>query len=231
LRSLPWSLGTSIGGSLGASLDGYSAFVVQSTKVKEILQRKGVDPSRIFLVPGFVEMRGGPVFEPPSNPRFLFVGRNTLEKGLTELLQCWPARYPLDVLGPGNEVKSEGLVRALGYLTRNEVQAMYPDYSALVFPGKAFEGAVPLVVREAIESGVPVIARAGSSAADFVKEFSVGEVYAEDTESDVMRALEKVVSRGSEVRMRCRETWYSYLREETWQARMKEVFTWVLKDL
>jgi glycosyltransferase involved in cell wall biosynthesis len=127
----------------------------------------------------------------------VFIGRLTREKGLLPLLRAWPGDQRLDVIGggpeldPAREIAGPG-VWFVGPLDRAEVLARLADYVGLVFPGLCWEGAHPMVVREAMSRGTPVVAAAGSAAADVVQVHGCGEVYEPDDPASLAQALGRV---------------------------------------
>lgn len=110
----------------------------------------------------------------PSAPSFLFVGRLLYWKGLHLVLRAMPevlravpgAR--LTVLGDGRDApwlkrvaESCGIAARVTWipaLSHNEIEAVYPDHLALVFPSLHDSGG--MVVLEALAAQVPVISLA-----------------------------------------------------------------------
>ena len=130
----------------------------------------------------------------------------------------WPSDWALDVIGTegwaGTEVSANVTFR--GRLGRDEIRAMLSNYTALVFPGLAWEGAYPLVVREALAAGLPVVARAGSGAADLVTASGAGVVFASTAEGPLREALREVVQSEGRLRARAQRYYEGALTEERW---------------
>jgi len=233
-KSLPWSLGETVGSSLGSNLRHFSLLIAQTPKVKEILEIKGVNSDQIFLVPGFVEEKHESVTEPPAKSRFVFVGRHTPEKGLDELLRNWPNDFALDVIGTEQLDAVTGLetsnVRYLGQGSRDWVRSLLPKYSGLVFPGKCFEGAVPLVIREALEAGVPVLAQEGSAAEPVVLTGESGVVFRERDRNSLESAIRMVDARGAALRFAARRQYESEMTEAAWLHRTLTLYKNVLSS-
>ncbi|MEI5007977.1 glycosyltransferase family 4 protein [Streptomyces sp. PmtA] len=157
--------------------------VALSERSRDLYQRFGVPPEKLALVPNFVAS-GSPGTGPEDRSaapaaRWVYAGRLSEEKGILPLLRSWPESEPLDVIGSGplesacREV-APGAVRLLGPLPRQEVAARLPRYTGLVFPSVCPESATALVCQEALAAGVPVLALAGSAAADSVRQGRYG---------------------------------------------------------
>lgn len=196
--------------------------VAQTRQVRDVLVETGVPPERVVEIPGFVEDQNREASPPPSTPKYVFIGRNSPEKGLRELLDIWPVGKRLDVFGTVDiGLVREGDARPIefrGAMSRERVRHLLPNYTALIFPGLALEGAVPLVVREAMEAGVPVIALAGSSAAEFVVETRAGAVYR--TRDDLSLALLAVEQESLFLRRLSRRVFVSTLSKDAWLSKM-----------
>lgn len=221
--SIPAAIATRGGASGNRLLQASDVIVAQSGRVREFMLAQGIPQSKLVLVPGFTEDRSGHPAAPPSPPRFLFVGRPTPEKGLTQLLEAWPDGYRLDVIGsdllPSQAQARE--IRARGRMSREETLRELRGYTALVFPGRAWEGAYPLVVREAFEAGVPVIARGGSGAADLVEAAQAGRIYDDGDPQSLRAALDWVTERNVDLRVAARRHFEGALTESRWVSAMR----------
>lgn len=218
--SLPAAIATAGGVGGNRILSASRVVITQSRRVHDYLVGSGVPEDRLSYIPGFVERRSGEPLPPPATPRFVFVGRPTPEKGLDELIRLWPVDVPLDIVGgdaprTGTAPKR---ITFLGRAERNDLVAQLPGYTALVFPGLVWEGAYPLVVREALEAGIPVVAREGTGASDLVLESAAGAVYAGDDGDDLKRALAEVMQRNGDLRKAARHYFEGHLTEDRWAA-------------
>lgn len=226
--SLPAAIALAGGVTSNRLIKASAAIITQSSRVQSFMIGQGVPQERLHLIPGFVEEMHSTVAPAPRIPRFVFVGRDSPEKGLSELLDLWPPEYPLDVVGaehPGTQdVTKAPNARFLGIRDREWIVQQLPKYTALVFPGRVWEGAYPLVVREALESGLPVVALAGSSAADLVQQAGVGAVYEDAAADGLARALAHAHSGGDALRSAARGLFDGALTEARWCERTQRVY-------
>lgn len=113
-----------------------------------------------------------PVEEAPAapgggRPYFLFVGRLERIKGLQDVIPAFDEASPADLLVAGTggyerelRALAEGRpgIRFLGHQTGGALRALYRGARAVIAPSICYE-VFPLVVLEAFQQGVPVIAR------------------------------------------------------------------------
>lgn len=222
--SLPAAISTAGGAKGNRLLKASAAIITQSARVHSFMIQQGIPEVRLHLIPGFVEEIHTQVTEPPTIPRFIFVGRNTPEKGLAELLQLWPTELQLDVVG-SNEMaptlhQGKNNLGNLGVRQRAWIMEHLPNYTALVFPGRVWEGAYPLVVREALEAGIPVVALADSGAADLITDFDVGAIYEDGAASQLLSGLGATINGGQRLRLHAREVYKLLLTKDKWVSEM-----------
>lgn len=112
---------------------------------------------------------------------WLYAGRLTEEKGIIDLLRFWPREVQLTVLGDGPcmseaKVVAGPEVTLEGSVSHDVVLNSLKSAAGLVLPSRWAEG-LPTVYLEALAAGVPVVARAGNSAADDIALYGHGVVY------------------------------------------------------
>ena len=153
------------------------------------------------------EMEGPPGY-------LLFVGRLRIRKGVEVLLEALRelrGRVPgvvLKIAGDGEhraalERKAAGLGLAVSFLgTRDgsEVRTLLAGAAALVVPS-IYEG-MPLVVLEAMERGVPVVASAVSGIPEVVVDGETGWLVPPEDPEALAGALEEVLADAPEARRR-----------------------------
>lgn len=147
--------------------------VTQSPFAAELLQAHGISPERIVLNPLGVDLE---LFHPVADGapgktfRVLFVGHLSPHKGLHVLLDAWrrwrPRGAELVLVGSstrtGEQLLRESGVhcRRLGRLDRIALAETYRSSDVFVCPALAEGG--PLVVLEAMASGLPCVVSRGA---------------------------------------------------------------------
>jgi glycosyltransferase involved in cell wall biosynthesis len=202
------------------------SFITQSDDAHDIYARAGVPGSKLRMIPGFVDSVPRNRSRSDDASSWLFVGRLSHEKGLGELLSIWPTDVRLDVIGDGPELpalrgRSSGMVRFLGHLSHDEVLSRLRDYKGLVFPGICLEGAHPMVLREAMSAGLPVVAASSSAAARVVAQSGGGLEYDGTSPISLRDALEAVGSDSKFVRC-AQEFAREAFSREWWKIRVQE---------
>lgn len=144
------------------------------TRATRELQRLGVAPAAIRCVPNAVPHgEATTARRRPNHPvRFLFVGQLIPRKGVPELLDAF-SQVPegeLYIAGAGrlrplvNRAVQGGRVTYTGHLDRSSLQRLYADSDVLVLPSR-YE-VWGLVINEALEHGLPIIATQAVGAVD-----------------------------------------------------------------
>ena len=164
-----------------------------------------------------------------SAPRhWAFVGRLSPEKGVRELIEAWPENELLRVAGDGpllEELRALGRpgVHLLGAVSPQDVDKLFKHSWGLIFPSRWLEtGGPPLVVAEAAMHGVPVLARTGSSGADFVEHHGAGRTYLH--ESQVPRLLDEVRENHAVLSTASREAYLADLNLGSWIQRLEGAY-------
>jgi glycosyltransferase involved in cell wall biosynthesis len=110
----------------------------------------------------------------------LYVGRLSSEKGIAPLVRLWGRSAPIIPLrvigsGPLESLAAEGLpnVEWLGWQSHDRVIAAMKDASFLVFPTECYEG-FPMVLLEAMATGLPVIASSKGALPQIVQDGVTG---------------------------------------------------------
>lgn len=111
----------------------------------------------------------------------------------------------------------------LGAFSRVQLMARLPRYTGLVFPSVCPEIAAPLVYQEALAAGVPVLALAGSAAADSVRRDGPGAVYSGNDE--LPHALSAARRHFPTLRDHCRRVHAERYTARSWTAGIEAVYT------
>lgn len=233
VASLPIAVRNARGLAHNPLLNRSDALVVLSPTARGIYEHYGVAPDRLVTIPNGISRVHMGALTPPAVPRWLAVGRLRAEKGFAALLEAWPLGQTLDIVGEGPErAELESMsvpgVRFLGPLPSDELRERMASYSGLVFPGVAVESALPLVVGEALEAGVPVIfgpehRQSGPLIAAGVATVArlVGN---QDGPASLSAALESVVLEGMSMRRRARNYYEEHLTIAEWVVRLEALY-------
>jgi glycosyltransferase involved in cell wall biosynthesis len=157
--------------------NGVDVFITPSVFVRDLMAAGGLPAERMTVRPNPVAPDPGMRRAGPRGDFVLFVGRLSPEKGLDVLIDGvsrLSGLVPLVIVGEGPERASAehrvarrgvGSVSFAGALPRNEVLGLMRQARLLVFPSACYENA-PLVLIEAMASGLPVVASDAGAAAE-----------------------------------------------------------------
>jgi glycosyltransferase involved in cell wall biosynthesis len=223
IATLPLAIRNARGLIHDAVIQRANRIVVLAERARAVYEGYGISSGELSLVPNFVTSVNGGVRSAPAHERWISVGRLSGEKGFGELLQMWPAGIPLDIAGEGSlraqlEAIAPPGVRLLGMKPAAELRLSLPVYTGLVFPSRWMEGAIPLVVLEALEAGIPVVAREGNGGADQIRSTGCGRVYSDQGPNGLAAALTAVRDGGDSLRERARATWQDQFSAKAWVA-------------
>ncbi len=178
------------------------AYIVNGSQGRAYLEGLGVRPAKIFEVGQPIDVepfqtRISAAERDAVRSQFNLRGHSYLccgalspRKGCTRLIEAWErfsrqtsADATLALLGDGPEraelerrVAAAGLdnVRFLGHLQRDQLPAIYQAADVLVLP--TLEDCWPLVVNEAMASGLPVVSSKYTGSVDLIDEGQTGWV-------------------------------------------------------
>lgn len=115
---------------------------------------------------------------------FIFVGRNSVEKGLDRLIAAAKkAGAPLLIVGPkpDGEEGQVNTIKYFGWASSDDMETLWPTAKALIFPSIWFEGDA-LVPFEAMAHGVPVIMNSVCNGTSNIVPGKNGFVYKDEEE-------------------------------------------------
>nr|WP_246325809.1 glycosyltransferase [Actinomycetospora corticicola] len=195
----------------------------------------GVGAERLVVVPNAVpDDEPGPVrsaVEHELDPRWLFLGRLSAEKGVGELLARWPAGLRLDVVGSGwleADLRAAHAdrpeIRFLGALSNVEVRTRLAGYTGLVVPSLWAEAGPPLTYVEALAAGVPVVAVEGNGAADDIARNGTGLVVGKEFVEDLAIALKDVARDRPRLGPRARAVYEQHFSTGAWVRALTDVY-------
>lgn len=167
--------------------DAVAKFIAPSAFMKGMMVAYGIDGSRIEVVPNFIDLQGkAPRYE--SEPRVVFIGRLSEEKGVAVLLRAMKDVRGLTcaIVGDGPEKgKLTALAEELGLknvefkgaLHGEDLESEYRRSKAVIAPSVCYENA-PLVALEAYAWGKPVIASRIGGISEIVRDGKTGLLFA-----------------------------------------------------
>jgi glycosyltransferase involved in cell wall biosynthesis len=211
--------------------------IVSSSLSRRLLIEHGVPADRIEVVHLGASDAGGSASTPGTADtvgtrgtaplRVLYVGKVSVHKGCHVLLHAWSALAPraarLAMVGRNqlpDSVRMPPQVDMLGSLPHAAVLALMPQFDVLVLPTLCDSFGV--VILEALQRGVPVIATANAGAADLVQEGENGWIVPAGDADALMRRLawcEQHVASVRAMRVRVRRS----ARPRTWSDFRRDV--------
>ena len=215
------------GSMMQSAIQHIDAFIAPSRFSKEIHHRMGVN-ARIVHVPHFVPGAGNGAALPlrrneaEQKPYFLFVGRLEKIKGLQTLIPVFRdyKKAQLWIAGEGTYgthldhlAQGSGNIRFLGHRTKDELQILYRDATALIVPSLSFE-VFALVILEAFMQQTPVIVRNIGGMPEIIQESGGGFAY--DTDQQLLMAMDELL-RDAVYRNRLGANGYRALKQK-WTA-------------
>lgn len=224
--TMPLAFATRHGAVGNAVVRRADRLVAVADHARDLFVRFGVPAERIDVVPhGIAPRHTGPVTGPAA-PRYLVAGRLAPEKGVEQLVREWPAGVALDIVGEGPRADAvhRGAPDGVRLLGGRDVgwRDDAPAYTALIAPGLAIEAAVPRVVIEAWEAGLPVVAHEAGGAATGVRATGAGATYRDA--ASLLDALAQVEAGGVGLRAIARAAYETSFTPGAWIAAIETTY-------
>ncbi len=180
-------------------------------------------------------------FSPDLSARFprqdqgyaLYVGRLSNEKGIRTLRQAWKGMpIPLKFIGDGPlaEDLHDFEVHLRG--SAEDVGRLLAGASLLVMPTECFEGAVPLVLLEAMSLGIPVVTSKFGAAGEVFREGENAWLFPAGDREGLRAAVGRALADSEKRKAVADAGRATYLREfgpERNLARLQEIYSGVLQ--
>ena len=205
--------------------DEADALIVTSSFVRDTFVERGVDASKITVVPYGIDPSPPLVREAgPGVPRVLFVGGCSIRKGIPYLVEAFrrlDAPAELRLVGRTNEAlfrRIGGLpanVRAVGPKTGADLDAEYANADIFVLP--SVEDGYGLVTNEAMSAGLPVIVSDHAGSAEIVREGENGFVVPARDVDALAHRLEQLLA-DADLRQRMGNAARATAEGRTWQT-------------
>jgi glycosyltransferase involved in cell wall biosynthesis len=202
LATAPLAACVALHRALGTYQRHVDAFIALTEFQKEQLSKAGLPPERIFVKANCLPSMVEPVPWEQREEKCVFVGRISREKGVRVLLDAWAAWGPsapqLQIIGDGPELEElrsaaptrvAGRISFCGQKSPEDTQALLSRARVLIMPSICYEG-FPLVFREAVGYGVPVIASRIGALPELVEAHGSGRLF----EAGNAQSLQQVLS-------------------------------------
>lgn len=206
------------------------AVVYQSERDRVTARSLGLRPLREFVIPNFIRTNSDPISEGVGNRSGCVVsGRRSPEKGLEELLTAWPDRQTLTLIGQDDSLINHGNIQTLPLMPNLQFTRALRRFACLVVPSRWSESGYPRIALEAIAAGTPILAREGNAAADLVRQYGVGEIYASDSPTEIDHAVRRIQVNLESLSTLCQRVAVDHFGITRWQEQMLSAYEDVLE--
>jgi glycosyltransferase involved in cell wall biosynthesis len=191
---------------------------------RELLIRGGLPADRIAVKPNFVSPDPG--YGEAIGDYVIFVGRLAHEKGILSLLDAWKQlpNIPLRIIGDGPlraevEARASSLAQArvLGQLPRDAVFEQLRGARLFVFPSEWYEG-LPMVLLEAMATGVPIVASRVGPIAEAMEGGRLGTLFRPKDADNLAHTVREALSNPSQLRAKALAARAAFERKYTAQV-------------
>jgi len=127
----------------------------------------------------------------------LFIGRNSPEKGIEFLINAWTGiQYQLILLGDikNNLISQNHYILNAGFMNDKKKYEYFMEANFLVFPSLWHEAGTPLVILEALASGLPVICANIQPMNDIIRHNYNGLLYEYNDIEDLKSKIKILIS-------------------------------------
>lgn len=192
----------------------------------------------VYMLPNLIDVQKGPRVETERNHAFLYVGRLSAEKGVALFAEA-AARLHVHAIfvGAGEEAKRIKEIYPdadmRGWLSHAEMEGVWHEGLALVFPSRWYEGQ-GLTVCEALAHGVPAIVPTQCAAMDSIENGKTGLLFQNGSIDSLMTAMQQMMSPGM-AEIMGKNAYQQYWRKkwdiETYYSRLIGIYHEVLEEL
>jgi glycosyltransferase involved in cell wall biosynthesis len=185
------------------SYDSVGLFSCPSNFLRDTMERGGIDPRRLRVVPNFVDLSAAVRKTSPGGP-VLYVGRLSEEKGVDVLLLAarllspattvrivgdGPARSELEAIAASG---GGATVEFAGHVSPDQVRRHLAEASVLVIPSRCNENQ-PLAALEALAAGVPVVGSEVGGLPELIRPGIDGSLVGPNDQQQLARVLSSFI--------------------------------------
>ena len=227
LATVPLAIRNRNGARADPLLQRADRLIFLSERARRTYAEYGVDDDRAAIVPNFVKSETTEDSSENESKSWLYAGRLSADKGIAPLIEAWPADVNLNVYGDGPDralllEAGRDSVTLHGAVDREAVLSGIRNASGVVIPSLWAEG-LPTIYLEALEAGVPVLAKSGNSAADDILSSNSGKVF--DSWYDVPQMVNEIESDWTVFSTAARERFEENFTEQMWVSRVEEIYS------
>jgi glycosyltransferase involved in cell wall biosynthesis len=171
-----------------------------------VVNKYGVERNKVVVIPNGIDSRSISKIQHSihKNPHILYVGRLTLQKNVSLLLEALKGHsenYNTTIVGDGDqlkpltELKTKYDLKNITFVGRksfDECLDYYKKSDVLILP--SIKEGMPLVILEAMASGLPVIGSDIPGISDLIDDKRNGLIFKENSPEDLHQALISLLS-------------------------------------
>lgn len=208
----------------------HSSSLIALNSQAQARYRQYAPRATIDVVPNFAAAAPEvPVTRDVDSP-WIYVGRLVPEKGVDWLLDNWPDRLKLRIVGSGpmserieDRVRHRNNVEFLGRLSPDQTLRAIGEAQGLILPSLWSEG-IPTVALEALASGTPLVVSDRCASAADLTAGRAGRVFrVDDGGEDLTRALQDI-GNDADYRDRARDLYRENYSESAWLGRVSSIY-------
>lgn len=240
-KSLPKSIGYAIR-NYWARLNKYyisniDLFICLTDFQKRKLVKEGFSSDKLIVIPNFFNRKINSSLGPKSKFTYVcFAGRLTYEKG-AEIIAETAFKLPkikFKIAGQAADnlkIRFSENVDFLGHLNQEELKDFYQEASCLILPSIWYEG-FPMVIPEAMNYGLPVIASAIGGIPEIIENNRTGLLFRPSDSTGLESAIQQLIDRPDFAKQLAENAYTKLQKEyssEVFYARLIGIYNEVIK--
>jgi glycosyltransferase involved in cell wall biosynthesis len=231
IATLPLAVATRNCGSHNPVLADSAVKIVLSQFSKDMYLEYYSSDIDVLVLPNFAERtsKDSTLAVDLRTAPWVYIGRLSPEKGVSELLSEWPESELLHIYGAGElednlhkEFGHKENIVFQGSLDPSERATVLLKSRGLIFPSVCRENS-PLVIGEAYSAGTPVIAFVGNVVGLSIAEFGGGDYF--ESFSQIGEVLKNYETKRAEQAILISELYESLYSPEIWLKKLLDIYT------